>query len=460
MKQVLNLLVYYVSYTRFISWLSALGALLVCLSLIFSIFNTGFAFATAIWGTILLYGLPAFVLFIPFRELISMERMALVPNLKFKAGVALLVFTLAGSLYLPFFVAMNGIDINIIKLAFNIYIVSCLYQYFVQKCLASRYFLFLITGLPVLMVIPVFYFGSIIAPFIYKPAIMTTVFLFSLATWFIFLKTLQQKPVFNPIMKNFHGSANNSGDPFQNPWPKTEKLNRIFSFAGTILSGQPDGRLALLSRALFVVYVIPFLGACLMSVLSIFNEKSLFSGAVFLETLVTIYIGLSALIVAFLPVFYSEFAPRSRLLWLRHGSDRLTHWRHLESLMWRTQTWVFSFVLLNSVFLAIFSQYHLEIVLNYPVIIIIMALFNAYFGLYSRIAGWPQFARVLFTMLMNIVIFSAISRIGQTESFGNASYIMEILLIILIVIFRLKARNDFSSIDWMQVKLLRPRRLA
>jgi hypothetical protein len=76
------------------------------------------------------------------------------------------------------------------------------------------------------------------------------------------------------------------------------------------------------------------------------------------------------------------------------------------------------------------------------------------------VGNWPQVARIIFTMIANILIWALIANLMKTGNALNYDSIVVALFFFLAFVFRFQAINAFSTIDWMQIKLLKTKRYS
>ena len=444
MKQILNIFIYYLSWHSSVTWFCRAGLALWVLAIVAKLISAqDIAYTMALLGYISLAGLPTLALPGIFRELITNKRLSLLPGFHFRAGLALLLLIVAISLVLPAFTTVFSIAGLAPGLAPWIFLTASLYTGYVQLCITSKHSVYLM-GIGVWLSVSVlFYLKNTGIQFTeINPFLVATLVSFCLAVWCYALYTLSIRDKFKPIYRAFQDH-----EPFRKLWESHDRHPGSSTSAGTLLMGVPDGYRPLLKGASMWILVFP--GTCA----GLFAFFNIFIMGDALPPFTWSFITASAVLGGWNSIISGELAARSRLLWLRYGSDRKMLWRHMERVLLRTQAGIYFWALCVIAVMAVFRFLEPVILFNYFFFIFALSLFQLYLSLIGRIAAWPTIVKaLLFILTMGCLIVATIRGFDTGDYF--VLNMLELVLLALAMVMRQLARRRFIGIDWYQVQPL------
>jgi hypothetical protein len=142
----------------------------------------------------------------------------------------------------------------------------------------------------------------------------------------------------------------------------------------------------------------------------------------------------------------SELAARGRLIWLRHGGDRRSLWRLTETLVLVDMLGAILFVVLMSLAVAAVQLVDALPPVSFIQIGMSSMLLLTYVNLAGRVAAWSEVAIVLADVFFAVVIGVAF----LSNSIPDA--LVTLIAIVLSLVVRLIALREFTAIDWHRVR--------
>lgn len=384
------------------------------------------------------------------RALLSKKQYYLVPGLRLALGIGLFLQVAVMALFIPVSTALLGMTakgFSYIDMGLFMFILAGVYNGIVQISFHSVRRTILIAWIPWGVFQLAWQFPEQTAVFLHTPWLLIPVILLCLAGWGHGLNIARKQVLFRGLGWNgANGNAPHQGEP----WFDHGKLATIRTVSGTLLRGAPDGHWATLMRSAFLVVFIPSLPAILspliVTLVTLFNGETKYG----YQPVPYIYMVFCAALTGLPPAGMGELAARTRYLWLRWGSDRLSHWRHLEFNLLRSLAYTFALVVLVSmVVLLPFADNTL--VFNFPLFTLSLALFNTYLGLFTKIYRWPGFLIGVIGLVSFIFMVSSAGASLVTGNFDSVHF-REGILLLLALFFRFAARRGFLEIDWMRVR--------
>lgn len=449
MKQILALFLYYLGWHGFIRWLVRVGLVLVAVAIVGAFFSTNFAFGAAIYAYICIFALPLLMLPGPFRNLITNQRLGLVPGFRLRAGLALLLLTLLASGILQAITFILAVDALPPWTAFYFFTAASGYTCYMQWAITSRHTALLMPLGAWFIALFILYMKRLGWGVLEQHLeLLVPGFLAALAGWSYALYVLATRDRFDNAFRFWQSGK----EPLRRIWALHDRHPEASTPAGTLLLGMPDGtRQCLLVTVWWIIYIPLF-------VASILHTFNLLGAGDALPPFLWTFLTTSAFLGGCQTISSGEFAARTRLLWLRFGSDRVNQWRHLERILWHGLLVMYGLALATALGLAALGQLNAVLLVNYVFFIIAVSLYFLYFSLLCRIMDWPNPVKGLFIVLSLALLIFVTSRSFNFDSFTTLNG-LEIIALLAAGLMRSLAHSRFLGIDWYRVQPINLRRI-
>lgn len=448
MTHALTCCLYYFRCQRIMSWITAIGLILMLSSVLLQARTSIVVLAL---GATMAFGFPTMVAGIVFRQLIGNLRFIMVPGFRRAAagGLFLLVIASTGMTLVvteairswsPDSVTFS--DITIAALTFSL--ISG-YVLMSQWLLIYSLGLFALIALPLIVLRASLVDSSILASL---TGDFWLLFALALTGWIWLFVTMRGGERPSPVA-TFGSEIGSSGDPNNRPGWRPQ-FGPVATAAGTLVRGYRDGWQNRLTGILITVLAMPagllvvlwLLGQPLdgrRSAAGFFLTWSLFGAA------------------AQVPLSIREWPARLRFLWLRQAGDRRAAWQHLERALVRD----IAIIAVVSVFVAmsfwILSEIDRTYLLLYVAGCVLLTAVTSYFGFLSRASGWPTGLDVFFGLFAVALCFVPLLLLEDDIANSAYEWLIPSALVALAVI-RMLARRAVLKIDWCVARPVRPAR--
>ena len=448
MKQILSLLLLFFSWSRLIAWVCLFGLALFA----FAVYTSLGGNAETAWkllkaSYVFAFAMPYFTLPGYFRNLISNQRLAMVPGFFLKAGIALFIATLLGSVGLQIAVTWLGLDTLPPGSSWLYFVVASTYMGYSQLFMGRRRAHLFMAAPSFLMVYLLFVASrNGVGVILVHDTLINALVLVCLACWGLAFYLLMTRTLFSRPTVILLSPGDREG--FQSLWKTHDRHPNSSTTAGTLLLGLPDGYRPLLRGGAMWILVFPF------SVALCFKVMDLILPGSFFPPFSWTFIAASGFLGGWSTFANGEFAARSRLLWLRYGSDRRMLWWHMEKIMWKNWGCIYVWAIVAALVMSYLSLFDTEIIVNYLLFIPTTCCFLLYLSILTRISGWPEMIKGFMYILVSVMIMISGGHALGTGDFSIIN-LVEVLMLLLGFVFRFMAQRAFQVIDWYQVQPFR-----
>jgi hypothetical protein len=423
-------------------WLAGFGLLFLVLALIALLLRKAFSFPLAIMAYLLLLGIPYMVFVFMTRTFISNRRLSMVPGFGIAFGLALLLYTLAAAFTPALIFQLYSIPNSSIWMGFRIMIFASLYLWLIQYCLISRYGLVLSTTAPVAVIILVNYGGAYFAMMMGLHERLLLLFVAVMLGWWYALLQLSRRRDFQPARINPLQNQNAQDYQMHGAALRMVNLGGKASPQTTLLLAYFASWSNRLMNLAFTILASPLLAAVIITLINRSNARTPPMDGL------NIYLLFGLVIACSLSWTYGELAARTRLLWLRSGKDRQALWQVLEREVLTNLVLTWCLTGISAVFIGLFTDKTLTLLLCYQLTIIAASLHNAYLHMNAKINNWGNFAQMLAmilstSVLILVLLYSLFNRIALPV------IVMDILMLALTLAYRQAARKGFARVDWL-----------
>ena len=380
-----------------------------------------------------------------FRTLLANKRLGLVPGFYLSAGIAVLLFTLVTSVYYQAMTLLLGLESLAPGTVLFFFIFASGYMTYTQLVMTSKYSpYFMMAGTLFITYILFIIATQTGLAFVttYDSAILTAALL-ALAGWCWTLYYVATHDRYSPARSIFMPCGDK--ESFQGVWNRHDRHPLSSTTSGTLLLGLPDGLYPQLHGGVLWIMVFPGAMALMFVLMNALVPGNPMPPATWSFLVASGFLG------GCCTMANGEFAARSRLLWLRYGSDRGMLWRHMEKVLLRNWSCVYASALLIAILAAALSLFAGDVILNYLLFIPVCAFFMLYLSLASRITGLPAILKAVIFMVCMVLVIWAVSRRASNGHF-YALNALEVIMVLAGILLRTIARNSFLNIDWYQVR--------
>lgn len=380
-----------------------------------------------------------------YRSLLANRRLGLVPGFHLKAGLAVLLFTMILSCFYQASTLLLGLDTLAPGTALFFFLIASSHMAYMQLTMASKYahfyglaYAFALTYILFVIVTRTgFGFVDTYAGMILFCALL------AIAGWCGSLFYVATHDHFNPPRSIFMPDPDKEG--FRSLWENRERHPRTSTTSGTLLLGFPDDLAAQLKGGFMWIIVFPGAMALFFILMNVVVPGD------HMPPFAWTFLAASGFLGGCSTMANGEFAARSRLLWLRYGSNRNMLWRHMEKVLLRNWCCVYANALLVAALFTLLLPFPAVYILNYLLFIPACAFYLLYLSMAGRVTTWPGILRTaLYLGSIGLALWAVIMGVKDGQFFIlNA---VEGGMVVLGLLFRAFARSRFLNIDWYQVR--------
>lgn len=422
-----------------VKFLFLTGLALLVVSPLSWAFSANLAFGLVIYAFITMLAIP-FMIAVPLqRSLIASRRLVLVPGFALASGLALLAVVTLMSTFLPLFAALYEIPGTSSLLGPRIFVFASLYVAVVHLCMISRHALLLLIIVPLLGIVVMHRFSSVIAMMLGNAAYMLSLLTLCLGGWLNALRLLHQRNVFRAPVTQYGGQVMEQ-NAFEHQGSRWQPAIGQSAPAETLLHGYHASSGGKLLNLFYSVAIPPVLAAAVVRLISHGDRITLS----FTQLVLFIHL----FIVATFPWAWGELGPRTRLLWLRTGGKRADLWRILEHSLLRQYLLMFALTTVFVLLTWIQSWPRTHLILPNLLFFVATAAVSVHVGYLSLMArlcywpGWVQAVAMIFTVLFVATMVWA----------GPRGIITLPLLLLLALYYRHIGERAFFKVDWLRLK--------
>lgn len=425
-----------------------IGLALLPVTLLTGLFYPRIAFGLAVWDYTMLLAIPFTVAPKMLRTLLCNQRLGMVPSLQRSVVLALLIFTFLQSSFVATFAALYGVygdAYTHFRNVAQLFVVNSLYIAIMQYAVTTRVAVATVSLFPLISVGAVVYLSRSSARDLVPDALLVAMVLVTIGAWiYAWIYTTGH----HHFRQEHESVLGYRYSEFQRP-PLAQWLvaggNGLAAPDATLLLGYPATLMTRLRVTLFMMFMGPLCAAVLIRAAGYGDEWAR------PPTLIDIFIGCSLLPAAFQAFHGMEWAARLRLIWLRRASLRDELWNFLE-----TQIVINIAVVLVACVLPVslgllFSQIRADVLLHYPVLVLLMNAAYSYYSVCARTSQWSALSRVIVIWISTASAGAAISLALKSET-NVGLYVLEVLVILAAANLRLLARRKVLMVDWLRVK--------
>lgn len=343
--------------------------------------------------------------------------------------------------------ALFDVPLPALQLAPRIFVLASAYAAVLQPCLVSRHGVLLLMSMPLLLAVLLNEYNALLGALWASTAVVTVLFLASLAGWARALQRLAKGTAFRAPFQHSEPLALN-GDAYQQQ-PARQWLPTSGESApqDTLLLGFHASFSARLASMLHMLLVSPLLVAFVMTLI---GDRP-WSALHYWQLVLVIHL----FMVASFPWSWGELASRTRLLWLKFPGRREVLWQTLSGLVWRQYTMMFSVTLLLALLVVALDPdlalQHLHVL----AIVFATSLHSGFLGLLSRLNHWSGWSQAVLMSLAVLVV-------GLTLLFSLQGqrtlpvWILAAGLLLLVWLYHWRCKRAFFAVDWLRLKPLGP----
>ena len=329
MNSLLSILLHLLFWQRLLRYLMMIGGAFALLGLILCWFNPGSkgAIATLVGGTGFALLFSVMTAPVGLRQLLGNRQLALVPNLRWQAGLALFLLAVLVSLI---YAGIASLVSETPVLTPSMLMFCALSGYFLlaQWALSYKWGAIAFWLLPaVLLQLPR---NNPLLQWLQTPAVSLTVLMLSLLAWLVFaqwLRRLRTTAAPRFVMDQWN---NPELQHQQHQGWLTNRVNfrGIRSASGSLLRGAYDNWRNRLLMQVVLFFLFPIVLNLFFAVLELAKGRD------YLERILSshnwLMMGLfGSLMISF---YTREWLPRARLLWLRSGGSRAELWQLIQTM--------------------------------------------------------------------------------------------------------------------------------
>lgn len=200
-------------------------------------------------------------------------------------------------------------------------------------------------------------------------------------------------------------------------------------------------------RMMFKLILIPVLVTLVMAILGMDEDW----GESYI--LPELFLGINAMVVIGSMYMQSDMLPRSKLLWLRHGSSRHDMWRFIEKNIFKEFIAIYLLCGAIALIFFLFGEITSTQAASYLIVIIGLSQFYTYFPLYCSITPGLRLS-ILWLVGTLVSVITIVFNSGINISHDSYPKLIPVSagMLILGLYFRFEARKSYLKIDWLKVK--------
>jgi hypothetical protein len=448
MKAFGLLLLYFFTWRTVIIGSVFVGVALLGLASSVFVFSTNAATAAAMLAFVFLLVVPYLSAPKALRAIISNRRLALVPGLPLRTGLAMLLLTLATGSFIPLIGWLLDAPGTIFWLGPQIFIIASLYTLVTQMLVTSQYLWVHINWLPIALIVLLSLFDQQLLWLATNGAAVTLLAALAFAGWLYALLILARRRNFKPsratdIQTADSDTASFIGSLFNGkPGPSS---NQGMSPTASLLLGYPAN---LRSRALNLVFLIVFNPLLAVLLVKFTNRNN--DGDVQLST-TELFLAMS-LFTSFVAgsIAWARTSARTRLLWLRVPGARAKVWETLESELWNYFLLLFAVTAAIAAVIALLGEGSMLLV-HYVLTIFTLTFYQRYLPLAARVNGWSSLTQAL-VWIASIAAIAVTLAYSLSVAHFNLAFLLELCLLLMGVLFRAFAKFGFNRVDWQVLR--------
>ncbi len=439
------LLLYFFTWRSVIIGSAFLGLALLGLAASVAAMSAQAAFALTLPAFAFLLAVPYMSAPKALRTIISNRRLAIVPGLPLRTGLAMLALTTLIGAFIPVSGWLFGAPPVIFWLGPQIFIIASLYTLVTQLLVTSRYVWVHLNWLPIALFMLISLFDDQLLRLATNRTAIALIAGFAFAGWLCMLVILARRPNFKPAYATDVATADRDAGSLFFVW-LNGKQGHGLSPTTSLLLGYPAN---LRSRAfnIFLLIVLnPFLSMLFVEFMGRNNDgaKVLSSTNMFL---------VMSLFTSFVtgPIAWAETGARTRLLWLRVPGGRNQVWQTLENELWAYFLLLLPMTLVIAAVISLYGEGSVLLV-HYVLALFSITLYQRYLPLAARVNNWSS-------LTQSLVLIASVTAIAVTVVYSlivasfNLAFLLELCFLLLGLLFRALAKRGFNRVDW---QVLRP----
>ncbi len=446
MKAFGMLLLYFFTWRTVIIGSVFVGAALLALASSIFVFSSNGATAAMMLAFIFLLAVPYLSAPFALRIIISNRRLAIVPGLPLRAGLALFLLALLTAAFIPLTAWLLGGPATIFWLGPEIFVIASLYAMVMQLLVTSRYMLVAVNWLPIVLIVLVTLFGEQLVALAKSGLGVTLLASLALAAWIYALVVLARRRNFKPRHIPEEGNIDREIAAGISSW-LGHSLDRNVSRTASLLFGYPASLRSRVTSILMALVFNPLIAVLLM----LFMSRSQ-GGPGFMPLGATEMFLAMSMLTSFVTtsIHATETGARARLLWLRLPGARAKIWEKVESELWINFLLQLGLATVIAIALTLYGKGSMLLV-HYVLLVFALPLYQNYLTLCARLNRWTSLtqALVMIGSLGSIVV--AIVYALRVANF-NVGLFAELCLLVLSVVFRTYAKFGFNRVDWQVLR--------
>jgi hypothetical protein len=451
MRRVFATLLYYFCWQRILAWTTGIGLALVVVG---GLIPPRFGFLPVGFGSVLFAGFPIVFAGIAFREVISNQRFAMVPEFRSYAAAGLLLLALLGSGMTLVFANAIWADIMIVEplrvVLFAFFAISAF-------LLMSQWLVIYSLGLIGFVLLPLvalrlwMFSGPLAGTVLAEPWLLAT--LAALGWVWLIVATRRRsvpRPLAAPAWENGR-VPDLQGSRGHNQW--LPRWGSPASALGTVLRAMPDGvgnRTAFFLMAMLMFPVAMWLVLYLLGAPLADSQRGPFGMGFFL---VWSLFGLTTQASA----VNREWPARLRYLWLRASGDRAAGWQLLERSLATDLLIVAGLATVMALLFGLISAVDSRYLGLYVAGCVVVTAFASYVGFWTRAANWHALVDAFFWVFIGLTCFGIVAFANGGEKLVRLNWILAVMGA-LTVVARGLAKRRLALVDWCATRPAQMRR--
>jgi hypothetical protein len=452
MKALGTLLLYFFTWRTVIIGSVFVGAALLALASSIFVFSSNGATAATMLAFIFLLAVPYLSAPYALRMIISNRRLAIVPGLPLRAGLALFVLTCLTAAFIPFSAWLLGGPATIFWLGPEIFVIASLYAMGMQLLVTSRYMLVAVNWLPIVLIVLVTLFGEQLVALAKSGLGVTLLASSAMAGWVYALAVLARRRNFKPRHIPEEGNMDREIAAGISSW-FGRSTDRGVSRTASLLFGYPASLRSRVASILMALVFNPLIAVLLMLFMGRSQGGPMPFGATELFLAMSM---LTGFVMA--SMHANETGARARLLWLRLPGARAKIWEKVESELWINFLLQLALAAVIAVAIALYKGGS-ALLVHYVLLVFALPLYQNYLTLCARLNHWTSLMQALVMIGSLGAIVVAIVYALRVANF-NIGLLAELCLLVLSVVFRTYAKFGFDRVDWQVLRHTASKRAA